>query len=84
VELPNELPAPGSATAQLKVIDEERTTNSYTLTLGGEGGSSHALRIRLNSVKRVRVSGATMAADRLSVSLPEGPGYQRQVVKMEW
>ena len=84
VELPNELPPPGSTTEQLKVLDEERTANSYTLTLTGQGGSVHALKIRLNSVKRVRVTGATMAADRLSVTIPEGTGYQRQVVKMEW
>lgn len=84
VELSNELPEPGSATMRLKAIDEERAEHSYKLTLAGQGGSVHALRIRLNGVKRVRVSGATMAADRLSVTIPEGPGYQRQVVKMEW
>ena len=84
VELPNVLPAPGSATAQLKAIDEERTATRYTLTLAGPGGSSHTLRLRLNGVKRVRVHGATMAADRLSVTIPDGPGYQRQVVTMEW
>ena len=84
VELSNELPEPGSATMQLKAIDEGRTDRSYTLTLAGQGGSVHALRIRLNGVKGVRLSGATMAADRLSVTIPEGPGYQRQVVKMEW
>ena len=62
VELSNELPEPGSATMQLKAIDE-RTRRSIAIPLAARkarGGSVHALRKvqpeRQSNRKRVRVS----------------------------
>jgi hypothetical protein len=84
LELPHDLPAPGSPTAQIKVIGEERTPRSLSLTLLGQAGSTDKLRLRVNGAKRVRVSGGTMSAQHLNVAFPAGTGYVEQHVKLEW
>jgi glycogen debranching enzyme len=84
VELPHELPVPGAATRQMKVIDEERTAKGLSLTLLGQAGSTDTLHLRINGPKRVRVSGATMIGERVNVVFPAGSGYVEQRVKFEW
>jgi hypothetical protein len=60
VGIPAELPLPGSATSQLKVIDEIRLNRSLTLDLEAQGGSLYQLPLRFNGipVKQVLVDGA--------------------------
>jgi hypothetical protein len=87
VELLHDLPVPGSETAQMKVIGEERTANSLKLTLLGQGASRQILRLRINGPKRVRVSGATMSGEFLTVEFPAPGGtngYVTHEVKLEW
>ncbi len=84
LELPHELPTPGSATSQVKAIAEQRTPTSLSLTLLGQAGSSETLRLRANGPKRIKISGATMAGQHLNVVFPAGSGYVEQIVKLEW
>lgn len=84
VELPHELPTPGSATSQMKVTNEERTATSLSLTLLGRASSTQTLPLRINGAKRVKVSGATIAGGHLNVVFPAGTAYVEQVVRLEW
>ncbi len=76
IALPHEVPTPGSATGQLKVVDQEFSGNRLIVTLEAPGNADYALRVRLNR-PGIRVSGADLAADRLKVHFPHGPGFQR-------
>jgi hypothetical protein len=43
------LPQPGSATAQMKVLDQQFTPRSLTVRLSAPAGSSHTILLRINS-----------------------------------
>src|SRR5471030_1517088 len=81
----HELPLPGSRTAQLKVVGEQREANRYALELEAPGVSEHNLPVRFNRPGvRVSVSGAEMAGPNLRVRFPAGDGYRRVSVAFSW
>ena len=83
IGLPSDLPLPGSATAQLKAIDEHPDANRYEVTFEAPGGSAYDLPVRLNR-QGVRVSGAELAGSALRLRFPEGRGYERAKVAFTW
>jgi len=64
IELPAELPLPGSPTAQLKVLSQGADAHSATWVLEAKGGSTCALPLRLNGIEihALRAEGATIQA----------------------
>ncbi len=82
-ELPHNLPLPGSETAQPKVVSERQSQSGLELVFAAPGGSSFQLRVRLNN-PGVRITGADLAGEVLSVRFPVGPGYQRARVEFAW
>jgi len=113
VGLPAELPLPGAATRQIKVLAERHLNGALELDLEGQGGSVCDLPIRLNGVadKQVSVEGGDLrqavwaeiaprtlqwwaeggsavpganAMRILSVTFPDGSGYQRLTVRLKW
>jgi hypothetical protein len=93
VSIPNDLPLPGSRTAQLKVLSQSTDAHSLTLVLEAQGGNAYDLPLRLNGVRSpIHAEGAsiqqTSASDRgvgsLHVVFPAGSGYQRQSVHITW
>ncbi len=83
VELRQPLPAPGAATHQVKVVDEQRTDRSLTLTLEGPGGIEQHFYIRRNRPDVAVVGASTIGTD-LVAKLPAGEGLQRQVIRITW
>lgn len=83
IGIPSELPLPGSATAQLKAVDERLDANRYEVTFQAQGGTSDDLPVRLNR-QGVQVTGAQLAGSKLRLRFPEAPGYQRAVVTFTW
>ncbi len=83
----NTLPLPGSATQDLKVVEEAPAPRSLTLLLEAQAGSTQALLVHRNDEKlRPTVEGGTLGSngDRLIVTFPTGSGYQRQRVVLHW
>jgi hypothetical protein len=83
IGIPHGLPQPGSPTAQLKVLAEERAANRLTLTMEASGGSTYDLPLRINR-PGLQASGAEIAGDKLRVRFRGGPGYQREVISLTW
>ena len=83
IGLSHGLPEPGSHTAQLKVLDEQLTTDRLTLTLEAPGGSAYELPLRINR-PGLKLSGVEPAGDRLRVRFRDAPGYQREVITLRW
>lgn len=83
VGVPHELPLPGSRTAQLKVVGEQREANRFQLEFEAPAGSECDLAVRFNR-PGVQVSGAELAGPHLWVRFPAGDGYQRAVVTFTW
>lgn len=88
------LPAPGSRTTQLKVLDETWADHSLTLQLEGAAGALSELTVRCNTPNlHLRAEGARLETDGhnavghtypLVVSFPSGSGYQRETVTLSW
>jgi hypothetical protein len=79
------LPLPGSATAAMKVLGEDRQPHQIVLTLEAQGGTTQELYVRRNEEKlRIAVQGATLRGSALTVKLPEGSGYQQTTVTLKW
>jgi glycogen debranching enzyme len=85
------LPEPGATTQQTKVIDQQYSANSLTLTLAGLANSHQTLMMRVNDPHaRPRVDGAEAAAQSssslrpLEVQFGAGEGYVQKTVKVTW
>ncbi len=83
IALPHRLPLPGSSPGELKVIDQESSGDRFMVTLEAPGDRDCTLRVRLNR-PGIKVSGGGLAADRLNVHFPPGPGFQRLQITFEW
>lgn len=77
-------PTFGSMTQELKVLDQQSTSNSISLKLEAMGGSTQQLYLRKNSAKTVAVEGARQEGESIIVDLPQGEGYQNQTVTVRW
>jgi glycogen debranching enzyme len=62
------LPTPGSATAQMKVLDQKTTPRSLTLRLSAPAGTKQAFYLRINDPK---LRGKTVALHSDGVSTPD-------------
>ncbi|MGB7169515.1 MAG: hypothetical protein WBD32_10980 [Acidobacteriaceae bacterium] len=90
VAIPASLPTPGAQTEQMKVLDEQRTSRSLTLTLSAPGSSTQTFSLRENA-PRLHVTidhgEAGPARDGLrpvTVQFPAGTGYVTQTVTFSW
>lgn len=83
VGLDHQLPAPGSRTSQLKVLDQRLSERQLELVLEAPGGTVHELALRRNGVS-VKTIGAEVVDERLRVRFPSGAGYQTQTVTLTW
>ena len=83
IGIPTALPAPGSATSQLKVVDQEFQTNAATFTLAGMAGAEYAITVRAN-VPHVSSDDGAIQAGHLQVRFPEGTGYQTRTLTFHW
>ncbi len=90
VALPHRLPEFGAKTEQMKVLDEQRTGRSLTLTLSAPGSSSQTLLLKENFPgMHITAGHAVLGAGQdglysLSVPFPEAPGYATQTVTLTW
>ncbi len=93
--VPHGLPLPGARTTQMKVIKESRDSHSLTLELEAAAGSVVQLKIRRNESKlNLRIEGGTLIPakgtsdqsdlDQIIVKFPDGMGYQRRDVVLNW
>jgi hypothetical protein len=79
VSIPGDLPEPGAETTQLKVIDQTYDAHQAAFTFAGIGGSSYALKLRLNR-PHVTAEGGDVQEGELHIQFPRGTGYQVQKV----
>ena len=91
IALAHALPEPGATTQQTKVIDQQSSANSLTLTLSGMANTRQTLMIRVNDVRaRPHVDGAQIAAQSnpslrpLEVQFGAGQGYVEKTLKVTW
>jgi len=90
VAIGHQLPEFGAATSQLKVLDQQATAHSLTLSLSGRGGATYNFLLRENAPKlKVRADGATLGASKdelhaVSIAFPSAPGYTRKTVTFSW
>jgi hypothetical protein len=84
------LPEFGAAMSQLKVLDQQATAHSLTLSLSGIGGATYNLLLRENVSKaKLLVDGATLGASKdglrpVSVLFPRASGYITKTVTFSW
>ena len=83
VEVPAQLPLPGSRTSQLKVVGEKQSANQYELDLEAPGPAEYNLPVRLNR-ENVKAQGGDLLDLKLHVRFPAGDGYQRATVIFSW
>lgn len=81
--IPAALPQEGSATTQLKVLDEEFSSRQAVFTFQAPGGSVYDLPIRLNR-SHMTVNNADIVAGKLHIQFPAGAAYQQQTVMFVW
>ncbi len=58
--VPAQLPLPGAATAQLKVLDQQTSARSATWVMEAQAGTEVTLPLRMNGVAKVSVEGAEL------------------------
>lgn len=83
ISIPAELPPPGSRTAQLKVVGENRAADRMVVDFEAPGGAEYELGVRLNR-PNVRAGGAELSGSKLRLRFPAGDGYQRTSVTFTW
>jgi hypothetical protein len=66
IVLPSELPLPGARTEQLKVLEQQASSHSASWTFEAQGGAIYHLPLRLNGIKSVQVTGATLIDTELA------------------
>lgn len=81
--IPTALPEQGSATKQLKVLDEEYTARQAVFRFSAQSRSSYDLPVRVNR-PHAAVNGAEMRGDKLHLQFPDGNGYQDKTVTFSW
>jgi hypothetical protein len=77
------LPAPGSLTHQVKVIEEKSGTREYSIVLEGSPGATQLLKVRRNR-SNVTVHGGTELGGGVIVTFPGEAGNQRQTISFRW
>jgi hypothetical protein len=81
------LPQPGAVTAQMKILDQQKSPRSLRLRLAAPANSQRTLFLRINDPKiHPRVEGAELstASAELLVRFPSGDGYVERVVTVSW
>ena len=90
VAIDHQLPEFGAATSQLKVLDQQATAHSLTLSLSGRGGATYNFLLRENAPKlKVRADGATLGTSKdelhaVSIAFPPALGYAMKTVTFSW
>jgi hypothetical protein len=91
VALAHALPEAGATTQQVKVIDQQSSANSLTLTLSGLANSHETLLMRINDTHaRPRIDGAqnpvpgNSSLRPVEVQFGAGEGYVEKTVKFTW
>jgi glycogen debranching enzyme len=84
------LPEPGTATCQMKILNEEHSPHQLTLTLSALASSHQTLLLRNNAVGLHIKSSTALIADKQSdlksvtVDFPPGSGYITKTVQFSW
>ncbi len=90
VAISHGLPEVGAETNQLKVLDQQTTARSNTLTLSGMGGETYALLLRENAAGlKFHADGATLGAlnhgvRSMTVTFPKAARYTTKAVTFSW
>jgi hypothetical protein len=91
VGIPHALPQPGAVTQQMKVLDQQYSSNQLTLRLSAIAGTHQAIDLRVNDPKaKVHLEGAeipnpnTSSLRALQVDFGPGDGYVEKTVKITW
>ena len=82
-----QLPEPGSATTQPRIIDESYEPNRLSLTLEGLAGTTVDLNVRKNTPNKntaIKIEGATTTGDKIRVTFPQGSGFVSQQLQISW
>jgi glycogen debranching enzyme len=85
-----DLPEAGSATQQMKVLDQQVTANSLALRLSAPAGTTQTLWLRINrSQPSLRATGATIPdaetpLQKLQIEFPTGSGYVEKELSFNW
>jgi hypothetical protein len=89
--LSHDLPPAGSTTQQLKVLDQQYSTNSLLLRLSAPANSQQAITLRINDMRaKLNVEGAQMRLPggkslyTLQLNFGPGEGYVEKTVKFTW
>ncbi len=89
--LTHALPEPGATTQQMKVIDQQSSANSLTLTLSAVANSHQTVILRVNDAHiKLRIDGAEAPQQTNSSSYPvqvdfaAGEGYVEKTVRFSW
>ncbi|MBV9766818.1 MAG: glycogen debranching protein [Acidobacteriaceae bacterium] len=83
LSIPANLPGEGSATAQMKTLEENFFPNRAVFSFEALGGSSYELPLRLNH-PNISVQGADIRGGKLHLEFSEGAGYQTRTVTFVW
>ena len=86
VEFEIRIPAAGSQTQQMKVLQERYSKNQLVLELEAPGGSQCTAFLRINKAgkRNLQVTGGNLTGSRLHIAFPPGAGYQKQEVLIRW
>jgi glycogen debranching enzyme len=91
VGIPHALPQPGAVTQQMKVLDQQYSSNQLTLRLSAIAATHQAIDLRVNDPKaKVHLEGAeipnpnTSSLRALQVDFGPGDGYVEKTVKITW
>lgn len=83
IQLPAELPEPGSRTQQLKVIEEHYGDRVMTVTFSALNSQHYELPVRFNRAG-IMVEGARISGSKLLLDISGGTGFQSQKVTFRW
>ncbi len=80
------LPSPGADTAQPHILAQIYAPHRLNLTVEALAGSTVTLHLTRNgsAAQRIRVTGATLSGDSLTLTLPPGSGWMKQPIAIEW
>ncbi len=90
VGIDHALPEPGATTQQMKVIDEQSSKDSLTLTLSAPANSHQTIMLRVNDTRAtVHVEGAQMPPENsllrpMQIDFGAGEGFLEKTVKFTW
>lgn len=89
------LPQPGSATTQMKVLEQHNDAHSYTVKLEAAGGSTQTIWLRINQsqlrsrttklhAEGVVIPDTTQGLQKLQVEFPAGTSYTEKQIRFTW